>query len=74
MRSIVLAILAAGCAPAGYYVSNVYVMNDQVLVEKCEISGGNRKPNPSACHVEVATSPPAEVAAALAKQKALASR
>lgn len=50
MRPAIFALLAA-CAPRGYYVANVYTLNNGLVQEKCEISFTG-KPNPDACHIE----------------------
>jgi hypothetical protein len=49
--AIALALIAASCAPRGYYVSNVYSVNGALVQEKCEISYNGRS-DPSSCHVE----------------------
>jgi hypothetical protein len=55
-KLLLLSVLLTACEPAGYYVSKVYSANGALVQERCEISGYNHRPDPTACHVEAVTS------------------
>ncbi len=61
MRKLLLLVIAlTACQPLGYYVANVYSVNGAIVMSKCEISGFNKAPNPTACHEEtIVPAPPA---------------
>ncbi len=60
MRKLLLLVIAlTACQPLGYYVANVYSVNGALVMSKCEISGFNKSPNPTACHEEtIVPAPP----------------
>ncbi|HEY1552475.1 MAG TPA: hypothetical protein VGG28_31825 [Kofleriaceae bacterium] len=64
---LLLAALAAGCAPTGYYVANVYQDPSGTIVQRCAIDGGSHgdKPDPANCKFERVGPPPPEAGAQL---------
>ena len=64
MRKLLLLVIAlTACQPLGYYVANVYSVNGALVMSKCEISGFNKAPNPTACHEETIVPAPPPAAA-----------
>jgi hypothetical protein len=66
-KLLVLAMLAAGCTPAGYYVANVYADEGGLYTQRCAIDSGSHsdKPDPNNCKFERVGPPPPEVRAML---------
>jgi hypothetical protein len=64
-KLLLLAILAAGCNPTGYYVANVFVDANGMYTQRCAIDGGTHsdKPDPEHCRFERVGPPPAEALA-----------
>ncbi|HEY1814937.1 MAG TPA: hypothetical protein VGG74_21465 [Kofleriaceae bacterium] len=61
-KLLLLAVLAAGCGPTGYYVANVYADQGGLYTQRCAIDGGSHsdKPDPEHCRYERVGPPPAE--------------
>lgn len=64
-KLLVIAVLAAGCGPTGYYVANVYADQGGLYTQRCAIDAGGHgdKPDPSNCKYERVEPPPPEVRA-----------
>lgn len=64
-KLLLIAVLAAGCGPTGYYVANVYADQGGLYTQRCAIDGGTHgdKPDPSNCKYERVEPPPVEVRA-----------
>jgi len=64
-KLLLIAVLAAGCGPTGYYVANVYADQGGLYTQRCAIDGGSHsdKPDPNNCKYERVEPPPPEVRA-----------
>jgi hypothetical protein len=64
-KLLLLASLAGGCAPTGYYVANVYADDGGLYTQRCAIDSGTHSdhPDPSNCKFERVAPPPPEVRA-----------